>query len=428
MSRTAVAPASAASRRPRVPPVLVRGSERFEGLSILDEITDDLGLVLWRSLRNVLIWARTPAELRERLFDGMAAPLREGDLARLSPEAELHGPLSVIVALLERPGAVHLPRLVNACRRIALWAEDRGALATALDWAQAAALAQPESAMLAYAAGRLARRRAEYDRAEGWFLRAIVQGRQKKEWRAYALAFSGMGNLLVQKGNFPEARRFHQKCLRAAVKHGLGELEGIACHDLFGIAIETGGRDDPEQWARQAFEAYGPGHHRVPRLAHDLAYHWTLQGHFARALGVALAVLPHFSAPSDRVLVLGDVARAAGGAGERETFERAAAEAWAIESSGSALDSIARALLDVAHGASSLGDWGAAERAAATAVEAAQARREGKVLVTAEAVLDFVRARMPTQADRSARRDESSDALAERFVRALRGTGSLVAA
>jgi tetratricopeptide (TPR) repeat protein len=400
--------------------VLVRGAERFEGLSILDEITDDLGLVLWRSLRNVVLWAHTPAGQRAHLFDGMAAPLRSADLARLAPEPELHGPLSVIVALLERPGAVDVPRLANACRRIALWAEDRGALATALDYAQAAALAHPESAILAYGVGRLARRRAEYDRAEGWFLRAIIQGRQKREWRAYTLAFSGLGNLLVQKGNFPEARRVHEKCLRAAVRYGLRELEGIASHDLFVIAMETGANAEAERHARQAFEAYAPGHHRIPRLAKDVAYLWILQGRFAQALEVARALLPHFPHPADRIFVLADIARSAGGAGEREVFEWAARETWAVDAEGSAPDVVARALLDVAHGAASLEDWTAGEQAAARALAVATERKEGKVVMTAEAVLDFVRGRMPTQCPPAPARDPSADEMAERFVSALR--------
>ena len=100
----------ASSRRQRVPPALTRGPERFEGLPILDEIKGDLGLVLWRSVRNILLWAGTPAERRGALFAGPAAAMRFDDLAAAHPEPVLLAPLSVIVSLLEHPGTADLTR------------------------------------------------------------------------------------------------------------------------------------------------------------------------------------------------------------------------------------------------------------------------------------------------------------------------------
>lgn len=427
MSRSLRRP-PATPRRPRVPPVLTRGTERFEGLAILDELTDDLGLVLWRSLRNVLTWARTPAGQRAGLFAGAAAPIRQGDLAHLSLDPELHAPLSVIVALLEAPEKADMSRLSNACRRVALWAEDRGSLATALDYAQAAATVAPDVALLSYHVGRVARRLADYDRAEGWFLRAIIQGRQQKDWRAYALAFSGMGNLFVQKGNFPEARRFHERCLRAAVRHSQTEVAGIAAHDLFVVAAETGAFDDAEHHAGQALELYGPGHPRVPRLAKDLAYLWVLRGYFARALEVTRALLASFTTPADRLFVFGDMARAAGGAGDRASFFWAAEQVWQTERSGAAADVIARALLDLASGATSLDEWTVAEQAAQRAMEIAAERKEGKVVVTAESMLDFVGRRMRVEPPASTPGEKASThVLAAQFVRALSTEESLVA-
>lgn len=425
MSRSLRRP-PATPRRPRVPPVLTRGTERFEGLAILDELTDDLGLLLWRSLRNVLTWTRTPQEQRAGLFAGAAAPIRQGDLARLSPDPELHAPLSIILALLETPEKADVARLSNACRRVALWAEDRGSLATALDYAQAAAAVAPDVALLSYHVGRVARRLADYDRAEGWFLRAIIQGRQQKEWRAYALAFSGMGNLFVQKGNYPEARRFHQRCLRAAVRYSLRELEGDSAHDLFGIAIETADWCTADAYARQAFQAYGSNYRKIPRLAKDVEYLWLRQGHFARALTVSLALLPHFSTPAGRLLVLADIARAAGGAGDRDTHQWAAAEAWRIEAQQTAPDIIARGLLDVAHGAASLLDWESAERAATRALEIAAERKEGKVIVEAESVVASVQRGRRTQSAQALVEDVSGDELAEQFVRALDDTAEVM--
>lgn len=377
-------------RRQRVPPALTRGSDRVDGISILDEIGGDLGLLLWRSGRNVALWAETPADQRASLFDDGAARSRGDELSAAEVHAELRGPLSVFAELLARPGEVDLLRLVNACRRVALWAEHRGALATALQFSQAAALAAPESASLAYAVGRLARRRAEYDRAESWYTRAVVQGRQTRDWRSYALAFSGMGNLHMQRGNYPAARRSHLRSLRVAERKGLLEIVGVAYHDLFLTAVETGAGHEADELASHAFVAYGSRDPRVARLAYDVAYHWVLQGYFARSLKVAQALEPHMNEPSERAVVLGLVARAAAGAGERDAFFTAAREARIVAEREAARETCARALLGVAYGAATLGEWELAHDVGMRVVTVARARSEGRVLLAAEATLESV--------------------------------------
>ena len=413
-------------RRQRVPPALTRGPERFEGLSILDEVKGDLGLVLWRSVRNLLLWASTPEASRGALFAGSAASVRAEDLAGAEVDPELLAPLSVIVTLLERPAHADLLRVVNACRRIALWAEQRGALGTALEFSQAAALAAPESASLAFSVGRLARRRAEYDRAESWYARAVIQGRQAGDWRSYAQALAGLGNLHVQRGNYPAARRTHERCLRAAHRHGLREIEGSAYHNLFAVSVETGAGFEADVLAEQAFSAFGPEHEMLPRLGYDVAYHWALQGFFAGALRVAAALLAHFTAPTERALVLGLVARAAGGAGERPSFERAAAEMRRLIEEESVSDAAARALLGLAHGALSFGMWEQAREWAQEAAARATKRREGRVALEAEAVLD--QAQRQARSVNTQRGPDSSRLLADSFVQALGGPGVLAVA
>ena len=383
----------AASRRTRVPPAITRGAETLPGAPILDEISGDLGVVLWRSMRNVTLWASTPAASRGALFADSAAGIREHDLSRLQLDAELVAPLSVMVRLLETPAGMELIRVVNACRRVSLWAEQRGYLATALEWAQAAANAAPQSAALAYAVGRIARRRAEYDRAESWYARAIVQARRARDWRTYATAYSGLGNMAVQKGNFPWARRAYLRCLKAAERYGLGDLQGSAYHNLFRAEIETGAGASADVWAERAFQALGPQHPDLPRLAYDVAYHWTLEGRFAEALRLSRVLERHFDAVSERVLVLGLVGRASGGAGDRAAFTAARGRLEMLLSAGIPEDAAARGLLGMAYGAASLSDWPLAEDYGAQALERAMIRREGRVMMEAEAALDFVRSR-----------------------------------
>jgi tetratricopeptide (TPR) repeat protein len=394
-----------------------------DGISILDEVSGDLGLLLWRSARNVTLWAETPAEQRATLFPGDAARSRIADLARVDVPAELRGPLSVLTELLARPGEVDLPRLVNACRRIAVWAEQRGELATALEFSQAAALAAPESASLAYAVGRLARRRAEYDRAESWYTRAAVQGRQSADWRSYALAFSGMGNLHMQRGNYPAARRSHLRCLHAAERNGLLELVGSAYHDLFLTAVENGAGSEADELAVLAFRAYGTRDKRIARLGYDVAYHWALQGYFARALKVAEALVLHMIDDSERAVVLGLIARAAAGLGLRDLFITAAAETRLLAEREGARETAARALLGVVYGAANLGEWELAQDVGMRAVNIARRRSEGRVLLAAEAALESVQNRYIAPLETTAR-SAAAEFLAEDFVAALAGVAA----
>ena len=410
-----VSPARRASpRRLRVPPALVRGSEALPASAILDELPGGVGVVLWSSARNVALWAATPPGRRGRLFDPAAAAERAAHLEALEVDAELLAPLSVIVRLVEDGGRMEDVRLVNACRRIALWAEQRGALGTALEFAQCAALVAPEVAALAYAVGRLARRRAEYDRAETWYGRSIVQSRRTNDWRTYVLSYSGLGNLHTQKGNFPVAERAQLRGLKAALRHRLVDLQGIAYHDLFVTRIETGAGAEATDLAAAAFQAYGPAHPQLPRLAFDVAYHWILQEYFEEALRVAEPLALWFDAPAERALVLSLVARSAGGVRDRERFGAAKDTLTKLLSEGGADDAAARALLGVAYGAVGLEEWSLAEETGSNALRIARERCESRLRLAAEACLDLVRSRpAPPEAARPA---DAHSLLADRFV------------
>ena len=416
-----------ALRRTRVPPALTHGPESMPAAGILDEVPGDLGVLLWRSVRNVTLWAATPVPQRGALFSGGAADVREAEVGRLPVEPELVAPLSVMVRLLEAPARMELARVVNACRRVSLWAEQRGALSTALEYMQAAAQAAPQVAVLAYAVGRLARRRAEYDRAESWYGRAIVQARRSGDWRTYALAYSGLGNLNTQKGNFPVARRAQMRGLRAVLRHNLVDLQGIAYHDLFATEVETGAGAAATGLAARAFRAYGPNHPFVPRLAYDVAFLWMEEGYFEHSLDVAQALEPCFQAPAERALVLGLIARTAGGAAERAVFDDARGRLAGLLATGSGEDAAARALLGVSYGAASLNEWQLAEEAALQAQQIANERREGKMAMAAEAALEFAR-RRPQPAAHPSQPAETDAELAEDFVRALRQRPEAVAA
>lgn len=387
-------------RRQRVPPALTRGSERVEAITILSEISSDLGLVLWRSARNVLLWAETPPSSRNELFAGEAGSGRVLLLAQVNAEPELRAPLLVIADLLARPGVADLLRVVNACRRIALWAEQRGSLATALEFTQAAALASPDSASLAFGVGRLARRLADYDRAESWYTRAAVQARESQDWRSYASALAGIGNLHKQRGNFPASKRTHLRCLQAAERYRVSEMVAAAYHNLFAVEVEMQAGIDAELLAAKAAAAYGGPCEGLYRLAYDVAYHWAVLGYFDASFRVATTLSEVITEPVLKPLVHGLVGRAAGGIGNHAAFS-AATECVDELLSNPAIpeEMTARTLLGLAHGALNLGDTRAAASYADEAFSIARTRSEGRVVLEAEVVLEAAnRHRAPSAA------------------------------
>jgi tetratricopeptide (TPR) repeat protein len=338
---------------------------------------------------------------------------------------ELRAPLALLAGLLENRRLVDVPRVVEACREVARWAEGRGKLATALAFAQAAATAEPEDASLAVAVGRFARMRAEYERAESWFEHALVLARLTRDWQAYAEAYAGLGNLYVQKGSFPKARMYHQRCLRAAKRYSLHEMEGAALHNLFGIEIECGNGPEAEEYAESALSAYPPTSPALLSLALDVAYNWTLRGHFAEAVAVASAALPLVTSLPLRLLVLADLARAAGGAGAPYVFEQAWSEAWTLLWGESVETNAPGVLLDLAHGAASMGEHKRSERAARKALELAGKRMQEKVVAEAEALISALRAgetALPVQGATTT----TPSWLAERFVEVLRSPQAII--
>lgn len=415
-------------RKPRrrwrwhVPPAILHGPETLEGTQVLDEVKGEIGLLLWQSLRDVTLWSSIdPPEKREALFAATAGERRRALLGH-AEEAGVGEPMQLLARLVEDPAKAEPEEVMGACREVSEWAEAEGLLATALAFAQAAALASPRTGAAGLRVGKLARKKGEDARAETWFRRTIGLSRQGKDWASYAEAFIALGNLYVRRGSLPVARHLHIRGLRAARRHSLRELQAGALHDLFGIALELGEAREAEAHARAAFDAYGPEHPRVPMLAHDVAYFWMTLGHFEPSLAVFQALLPEIRKPSARICVVGDIARAAGGAGERETFERAQAQLEELLREPESGEYAARALLELAHGAASLGEWSTAEQAARQAQELAGERQEAQVREVAQGILEAIQGERAVETARAGGervQREEIDALAADFVRSL---------
>lgn len=380
-------------RRWRTPPPLTRGSaETLEGMEILREVSGETGLLLWQSYRNVMFWATAEPEERGALFSPEASRRRLAELLAADIPGDLVDSLVSIGRMLGAPDSTSGETIADACRSISEWADREGHEATALGFTQASALSAPRNATYSLAVGRLARRRGEQARAETWFRHAIMVGRQTGDWESYARAYIALGNMLLLRGNFPGAHRMHIKALRAARRKGLTPIQGMAAHDLFVIATETGRNAQAEEYARMALRSYGPAHPSLPILAHDVAYYWMNQGYFTQVLPIFLSLQNRFENGSVmQLLVSAHTARAAGGAGDRNLFRRYFTETIRMAKEPPYESRAGDAFLELAMGASSLGEWDRAEQAAQRALELTEKSGQATMSIHAESVLESIR-------------------------------------
>ena len=148
------------------------------------------------------------------------------------------------------------------------------------------------------------------------------------------------------------------------------------------------------------------------------------QGQFGRALPVFQAVLPLIERPIERLFVVADIARAAGGVGDAANAEAAAADVWRWAAEPELEPGAARALIEVARGYISLGYLENAEAAASRSLELAIEHRESKIRFEAEALLDSIRTAPrpvsePASQEPAFAEDVHGDQLAADFVRTL---------
>ncbi|HEX5724227.1 MAG TPA: tetratricopeptide repeat protein, partial [Longimicrobiaceae bacterium] len=316
---------------PLPPPRSPREGGRLDRADLLAELPGDAGLLLWRVVRAVALWAEDPRPgASGTLFAPGAAARLRAHLQRSGLEPQAQAAVAEIAAWMDDPSGLSADQLVRVCRVLSAWAEERGSLATAFEFAQAAAWLEPGAAMPAYLVGRLARRMGEYALAESWLRYALHAARGQRNWRAYTLAWTSIGNVFWVKGNLERARVCQLRALRSARRHSLRQSEAEALHALFVVLVALGCHDEAEQRGREAMRAYGPEHPKLPRLRNDLSHLLVLRGRFAEALETADDLPRHFRNPAERIAVLGLTALAAGGAGDRARFALAAAEVEAL--------------------------------------------------------------------------------------------------
>jgi len=348
------------------PPILREPDETLEASQILEEFPNDLGLLLWNSLRDVTLWSSVDPERREGLFTTDAAEKRLLLLQVTPVEEHLAVSLTTLAALVSSPGNASGEIVSLVCLQVSRWAQDHGAFGTALAYAQGAALASPDDAGPAHTVGSLALRwgssspgsfQQRSARAETWLRRCIGLARRGKDWPSYAMAYVDLGTLYLRRGMPGKARRYFVRAMRAGRRHGLLSTRGAALHGLFLLAMEGGDLDDAERYARGAMRAYGRGHSSLPELLHDYAYLWVMRGNYPRAIPMLQKALVTRTDAADRALTQAILARAAAGTGERRLYEDAWSGAWSVINRPGAREYQGRTLLELARAAAGLRDW-----------------------------------------------------------------------
>lgn len=361
--------------------------ESYEGAAVLDEMRDELSIVLWCLVRAVdLVVAADPSQ-RGELF----SPCAEQDLRSwIGGAADLDENVQQQLGLLTRLLGSSPPGLMEtsaACATVAEWASNAGFGRTAYAVAIRAAAASPRQPEYAYLAGIMARRIADYPRAEAWLKRTSVLAQRAGDAWHHGMALMSLSTLHIVRFETGAAILKLRQVLTLARRHALWELRPKAYHDLFCLACTDGPPREAAAFALAAARGYGRHRAGTRLLAHDLALFLVLQHRAPLALRIlrSLDYGPHRAA--ERLIVLGSIARAAGAAGEARLYFEIWSEFWQRLDAVLEYDRTAEALISIAWGAASLKDATRLEVAAREALRIARPRGEMQEVLQAEQIL-----------------------------------------
>lgn len=380
-----------AGRRSPPPPAILHGpDETLDGVYILDEMRNGIGVLLWQSLHDVILWASVPPGERRGLFRPESVRRRLAALVALGADPTLEAAITSLAALSADPDTARPEAVGSVCMQIARWADSHGSAATALAFAQGAAMAAPGDASAGLLAGSLARKLGERARAETWLRRTIVLGRRNGDRMSLFQACLVLGEMQAERGDTEGAHSLFLRAFRGARRSGFREIKAQALHGLFRLAAQGGRAEEADGYARSTLHAYGRKHPRVPQVARDIGTFWLERGKYNEALAALRLLLPYARRPADRVEALAAVARAAAGARNLEAFDDAAGEALQLLRRTPPEEMKSRPLLDLARGAAEMERWESAERAAQLALDAAVRCGEDQATSGAEALLTAV--------------------------------------
>jgi tetratricopeptide (TPR) repeat protein len=299
-------------------------SEAFEGHGILREVPGEFGVVLWQAVRDVMMWA--VADDRARLFAPGAGARRRALLGAAEPPEALDAALGVLTGLAAFPEEASPDAVSLACGRVARWAEACGTRATALAFAQAAALVLPHHSAAALDVGRLAVARGDSVRGEVWLRRAVGLARRDGDAVAGALAYAELGDLYTGTGDERRARDAFVRAMRLARRRGVYVARGRAFYGLGELERRAGRDGEAERLLRASWRPLGEGHPLRTRVSFALAELAIRQGRPAAVVEPLTRLLIATDAPAERLRAVALLALCAAHVGNRPQVARLWAE------------------------------------------------------------------------------------------------------
>lgn len=350
-----------------IPPAMLRDPrDGLEGDRILAETPDDLGLLLWRTVLDVTLWATAPDEKRANLFADCTADARVALLAATEVPEKVSASVDTLHGMLSMPSRADAEVVALCCLEVAAWATGAGLPHTAVALAQAGAVAAPEFGEAALHVGVYARRAGQDARAETWLRRAVDVCRRDGDRVAYSSALGELGALYESRDNARAADRFYRLAHRAGRRFGARPARMRSAHGLFRLARRQDDNASAAQFALSAQSAYEPDAAGAGDLLLDLARFWTNMGEPARARGALRRLVPALlnMPPAAQLAALALTARARAEWGNLRAGVTASSAAWTLLGDDGINERVRyAAAVDLAHAARVAGDLAAFTRA-----------------------------------------------------------------
>jgi tetratricopeptide (TPR) repeat protein len=334
----------------------------MEGTPILEESPGDLGVLLWQSYRDVVLWGDSEPEHRTQLFAPGSLERREALIRGSNLVGEVRVAIELLTAALRESPPSKPAEIVYCCSRVAEWAAAAGKRYTAFAMALAAAGLEPNDAAIALRVGQYAASGRLFIAAEAWFRRVVGLGRRARDYASYADAWVELGRVCAARAALrpptsltieidpaqasieevnrhldprisPEihsgadhaarARQCFITAARTARRHGMRTTGGEAYHELFLLAFAAGHFGIADRYAKKALRLLGKHHSRNPSLRH--AYASLMLRHsenVVAAIQMLEAVLPSRRTTPERIETLLLLVEAAGRAKDEERFQK----------------------------------------------------------------------------------------------------------
>jgi hypothetical protein len=372
------------ARRWCLPPAMARDfGERLDGGRILEESPGDFGLLLWRTARDVALWAMTPKGAQANLCAPGTAAARLALVTAADLPDKLAAAVDTLHGLLGEPDRADAEIVMLCCLEVAAWARGSGLPHAAVAFAQAGAAAAPKSGNAALFVGICAREAGQPVRADTWLRRAVAVARRERNWSAYSSALVELGADRESRGKLLRAERFYRLAMRAGRRHGERGARMQAAHALLRMAHQKGDNASAAQFALSAQSAFEPDAAGGADLLLYLGRFWTDVGETGRARAALRRLVPALLTmePAGQLAALALTARARAEPGHAQAGAVAWRAAWVLLRDKALPDAVRyAAAVDLAHAARQGGDLRAFRAArGAVLVLAPQAEYPGAV-------------------------------------------------